>query len=61
MSVKLYRVNWSVAGTIEVDANNEEEARELIENMSQDEIKNIVLEEAKASFEISSIEDPEYF
>jgi L-lactate utilization protein LutB len=59
MSTKLYKVNWSVAGVIEVEANNEEEASKIIENMTKEEIKTIVIKESEVSFEISSIEDPE--
>lgn len=57
MSKKVYQVNWNVFGVIEVNANNEDEARELINNMKNKELQDRILEEATQSFEIGTIEE----
>ncbi|ACA57425.1 hypothetical protein [Clostridium botulinum] len=57
MSKKIYQVNWNVFGTIEVNANNEEEAKELVNNMNNKELQDRILEEATQSFEIGTIEE----
>ncbi len=57
MSKKIYQVNWNVFGTIEVNANNEEEAKELVNNMNNKELQDRIWEEATQSFEIGTIEE----
>ena len=59
MNKKSYQVNWNIYGVTEVVANNEEEAREVIENMSKEELNKIILEEARNGFDFGTIEEVE--
>lgn len=56
--IKKYMVNWSVAGAIEIKAKDDQNAWDIVECMTAEQIKEIVLREI-SSFEISSTEESE--
>ena len=54
---KVFQVNWSICGIIEIGAKSEEDAREIVANMSKKELQDRILEEADQSFEIGTVEE----